>query len=70
MRDPVDPSALPRSPTPTGGDVTGLRVPRNEVRCPIPGCGRKLAEALTGTLTIRCDRCRHLLTITRPLSNG
>jgi predicted nucleic acid-binding Zn ribbon protein len=42
-----------------------VRDARGGVRCPTPGCGRKLAEALRGTLTIRCDRCRHTVTIAR-----
>lgn len=64
MRDPVPNAALPRAPD-RQGHGEGLRVAGDGVRCPTPGCGRKLAETLTGTLTIRCDRCRHTVTITR-----
>lgn len=63
MRDRTSPAALPRAPD--TGERAGLRVVGDAIRCPQPGCGRKLAEALTGTLTIRCDRCRHTVTITR-----
>lgn len=35
------------------------------VRCPTPGCNRKLAEGLRGTLTILCDRCKQIVTVTR-----
>jgi hypothetical protein len=60
-RDPVPNAALPRAPDHRREE--GRRAA--DVRCPTPGCGRKLAESLTGTLTIRCDRCRHLVTISR-----
>lgn len=64
MRDQRHPDALPRAPD-QREPAAGLRVVRTDVRCPTPGCGRKLAESLAGTLTIRCDRCRHVVTITR-----
>ncbi len=63
LRDQSANPALPRAPD--TGERAGLRVVDGGVRCPHPGCGRKLAESLTGTLTIRCDRCRHTVTITR-----
>lgn len=63
MRDRVDPSALPRAPTPTGGDVTGLRVARDEVRCPY--CDKKLGDRLAGTYETTCPRCKKPVSITR-----
>mgnify|MGYP001559470525 CR=1 FL=1 len=39
--------------------------PRQEgIRC--PACRRKVAEALTGTLTVRCPRCHTLFTVDIP----
>jgi hypothetical protein len=40
--------------------------PPAPVRCPTPGCGKVLAEALVGTLVITCRFCRQTHTITRP----
>lgn len=60
-------SPAPARPPDDREESVGLRVASGTdgVRCTTPGCGRKLAESLSGTLTIRCDRCRHLVTITR-----
>lgn len=65
MRDAANDAALPRAPD-RGRAREERRIVVDGVRCPTPGCGRKLAEALRGTLVIRCDRCRHEVTIARP----
>ncbi len=64
MRDRVDPSALPRAPTERAHRAGSFVVPPNDVRCQTPGCKRKLAIELRGTLVIECPRCRQVFQLT------
>lgn len=63
MRDQRQPTALPRAPDDRGAKVGRHVVPATDVRCQTPGCRRKLAHELHGTLTVECPRCKQTYTL-------
>jgi hypothetical protein len=59
------PVAVPDRRVDEGRTEAGSLVSFTGVRCPNPKCRTKLAEALTGTLTILCRKCGQTATIVR-----
>lgn len=59
------PVAVPDRRVDEGRTEAGSLVSFSGVRCPTPKCHKKLAEDLTGTLTIVCRKCGQTVTIVR-----